>query len=529
MKNNLPVTDKEIILNDSHRIISTTDLKGRITSINADFLEISKFTEEELIGQSHNIVRHPDMPTEAFDDLWNSISNEKPWMGLVKNRCKNGDYYWVNAYVTPIFIDDQRVGYQSVRTKAKPGYKQQASSLYSQLRQGKKPSPIQKLLAYKNQIVTSIAIATPALVTMLATQGANTTTALGIIAGSILLSFVLMRTLNSRLTRLAALAKEYYHNDVSSLAYTGETNEYSEIEVAMLALSSQQVTLVELINRSCNELEDQLSNLSQATSITHKGLSSQQDELTQVLSAIHEMSTAVSQIASSAQNASDRSSEAGTQTEICSSSIKNNSQSMVELNDSINTSVNQVEKLKSDADSIGQIIKVINDIAEQTNLLALNAAIEAARAGEMGRGFAVVADEVRTLASRTQHSTSEIENTVKSLQSQVGEVVTAMEHGRKSANNTTDESNNLESSVNTIYGIINELNNMNDQIATATEEQSSVTEEINRNVTSINDASTDITHGFEKVNSANESLHITSKNLGSVVTFMKKTTLISSL
>lgn len=117
MKNNQPVTSVEYVLKDSDSIVSKTDLKGVITYINEDFLRISGFEEDELIGASHNIVRHPDMPVEAFADLWASLKANRPWTGFVKNRCKNGDFYWVKANATPIYEDGKCVGYMSVRSK----------------------------------------------------------------------------------------------------------------------------------------------------------------------------------------------------------------------------------------------------------------------------------------------------------------------------------------------------------------------------------------------------------------------------
>jgi methyl-accepting chemotaxis protein len=117
MRTNLPVTNTEVPLRDDTLIVSKTDLKGQITYINKDFLEISGFTEDELIGKPHNIVRHPDMPPEAFEDLWVALKDGRPWTGFVKNRCKNGDYYWVLANAAPIREAGQVVGYMSVRRK----------------------------------------------------------------------------------------------------------------------------------------------------------------------------------------------------------------------------------------------------------------------------------------------------------------------------------------------------------------------------------------------------------------------------
>ena len=137
MKINMPVTQNEVPLNEHHTIVSKTDLKGQITYINRDFIEISGFEESELIGKSHNIVRHPDMPSEAFADLWGNLKAGRPWNGLVKNRCKNGDYYWVEANAAPLWENGQIVGYVSVRTKAQPEQIRAASEAYRRFREGK--------------------------------------------------------------------------------------------------------------------------------------------------------------------------------------------------------------------------------------------------------------------------------------------------------------------------------------------------------------------------------------------------------
>ncbi len=134
MKNNQPVTNVEYVLSELDSIVSKTDLKGVITYINEDFLRISGFVESELIGKSHNIVRHPDMPVEAFADLWSSLKANRPWTGLVKNRCKNGDFYWVVANVTPIYESGQCVGYMSVRSKPSQDQINAANSAYALFR-----------------------------------------------------------------------------------------------------------------------------------------------------------------------------------------------------------------------------------------------------------------------------------------------------------------------------------------------------------------------------------------------------------
>ncbi|MFA7280893.1 MAG: methyl-accepting chemotaxis protein, partial [Sterolibacterium sp.] len=139
MRINMPVTSVEVPLTPTTLIVSKTDLKGQITYINRDFLDISGFTEAELIGQPHNIVRHPDMPPEAYEDLWKTLKAGRPWIGMVKNRCKNGDYYWVEAHATPLVENGQTVGYMSVRkmpTRSQVDAAEQAYRLFREKKQG---------------------------------------------------------------------------------------------------------------------------------------------------------------------------------------------------------------------------------------------------------------------------------------------------------------------------------------------------------------------------------------------------------
>ncbi len=137
MRTNLPVTQNEILLGEKSLIVSKTDLKGRMTYVNKDFLEISGFAEEELIGEPHNLVRHPDMPVEAFEDLWRDLKAGRPWVGYVKNRCKNGDFYWVEAHAAPIWENGEVVGYMSVRRKPAREAVAACEEAYKQFREGR--------------------------------------------------------------------------------------------------------------------------------------------------------------------------------------------------------------------------------------------------------------------------------------------------------------------------------------------------------------------------------------------------------
>lgn len=145
LKINMPITDQERPLPDGTTLISTTDLKGIITTINADLIAISGYSEEELLGANHNILRHPHMPSSIFDNMWHTIRRGGPWNGLVINRCRNGDYYWVDTFIALLRNRGEVVGYQAVHTRPNAERARRTQLMYEQMRNGKGPCPITPL------------------------------------------------------------------------------------------------------------------------------------------------------------------------------------------------------------------------------------------------------------------------------------------------------------------------------------------------------------------------------------------------
>ncbi|MFA5678035.1 MAG: PAS domain-containing protein [Pseudomonas sp.] len=139
MKINLPVTTQEVRLRAGDNLLTTTNLKGAISYANPAFERVSGFSQEEMLGKNHNIIRHPDMPPQAFEQMWRTIKSGKSWMGLVKNRCKNGDYYWVSAYVSPVMRDGEVIEYQSVRTMPARAQVEAAERCYAELSEKRTP------------------------------------------------------------------------------------------------------------------------------------------------------------------------------------------------------------------------------------------------------------------------------------------------------------------------------------------------------------------------------------------------------
>ncbi|MDX8394922.1 MAG: PAS domain-containing protein, partial [Mariprofundaceae bacterium] len=170
MRNNQPVTNTEQKMGPNDILVSRTDVKGLLVYANKAFCDIAGYTSDELMGQPHNCVRHPDMPSEAFQDLWDTLSQEKPWSGLVKNRCANGDYYWVIANVSPEYDASGRVsGYISVRTAPDQATITATEALYRDIKAGKAKCPktndypFWKRLKVKTLMIASTVITTVGL------------------------------------------------------------------------------------------------------------------------------------------------------------------------------------------------------------------------------------------------------------------------------------------------------------------------------------------------------------------------------
>src|SRR5690606_37706385 len=220
-------------------LMSTTNLRGQIRYANEDFCKVSGYTSEELHGRPHNLIRHPDMPPAAFADLWKTIQGGQSWMGIVKNRCKNGDHYWVDAFVSPIQSGTQTVEYQSVRTKPEQQVVTRAEQIYQTLNRNQQPWQLKwPKLSFKARLTLYAVLATLPLALYTLTQ-TPTPTALFLS----LFSFILIGTaiwLGSRpLDAVAQEAREVVHNPLIQLIYTGRTDELGQLQVALKMCRSQ--------------------------------------------------------------------------------------------------------------------------------------------------------------------------------------------------------------------------------------------------------------------------------------------------
>ena len=489
MKINLPVTGAENDYPRDLHIVSTTDLKGITTSVNDDFKAIAGFSDEELLGKSHNVVRHPDMPPAAFADLWATIKQGKPWMGIVKNRCKNGDHYWVDAYVTPIHENGQITGYQSVRSKPSKAHVENADKLYQLINKG-----IPFLQQQRNKLRVGLmgkiyfgflcALIPP--MAILALLPVSKLMALLLACFATMAGGVVAAKLVARPWEQAAKSSsEIFDNAVARQVYVGRDDELGQLQLVIKALQSQLGTVVWRIDAAVGELDGIAASASAAVEQANAGIFEQQSETEQVATAMNEMSATVHEVARNTAKAAEAAHNAEAVSKEGALAATESICGIDALVEEVKQAAEIIRNLEQESKSVGSVLEVIRGIAEQTNLLALNAAIEAARAGEAGRGFAVVADEVRTLASRTQQSTAEIDGMISRLQAEARGAVQAMEKAQGSAQANADQVETLAESLAGISGAVRSINDMNTQIATAAEEQSAVSEEINRNIVNI--------------------------------------------
>ncbi|MFO8024773.1 methyl-accepting chemotaxis protein [Thiohalophilus sp.] len=507
MKKNYPVTNLEKEYSEDLRIITTTDLKGIITYANDAFVEVSGFSREELVGKNHNVVRHPDMPPAAYEDMWQTLKAGKQWMGIVKNRCKNGDHYWVQAHVTPVYSHGEMSGYQSVRILPKREWVHRAERVYARLNAGKKPfSWLMKLACAARRTGKYLLILLPLVIA----AGLLGQLAWPYLLGGALVSLPVATLLSYGegriLKKRAHLAREVFDNALAQWIFTGRLSGVGVYELGLITQQAMLRTILGTVGDSAIRLGDLANDNTSVVEQTRQGVQRQCDEIDQVATAMNEMAATVQEVAQNTENARGAANEATEQARTGALTVTEAIGVIENLSESVKQAQQVIQKLSEDSTSIGSVLEVITGIAEQTNLLALNAAIEAARAGEQGRGFAVVADEVRTLAQRTQDSTKEIHAIVERIQAGVQHVVNEMGDVTEKAEHGVMQVEESAMALSEISGTVTAINDMNTQIASAAEEQSAVAEEVNRNIININQVSQETADGAKVMSKSSQHL-----------------------
>lgn len=506
MRKNLPVTNNEITYPSHYRILSTTNPKGQITQMNADFLEVAGFDEEELLNKQHNRVRHPDMPPAAFESLWSTAKAGNDWMGIVKNRCKNGDHYWVDAFVTPIMQNNEVTEIQSVRTKPKAEYVDRAEAVYKNLNEGKdfKASPLAKISLPQRIWATSTLAWLPCLFAIFTQASGSVVGGLAIFA--LIASFIAMQLGSARHNQVIKKANALYKNPLMRYVYTGKHDDIAQIELALKMQESKLDAVVSRLKASGQIIMKVSEQVSDGAKNVNDVAIKQQEEVTLIATAINEMASTAQEVANSSMNATASLGEAQSHVENGNDQVGRASQAFAELQNTLEHASKEVQELDQQSSEIGSVITVITEIAGQTNLLALNAAIEAARAGEQGRGFAVVADEVRALASRTQESTEQIQSIIEKLQQGTKSVVKSMHEGEERIKDSVETINLANESLSGINQATASIHDITCQITAAVEEQAKVSDELNKNIVSISEMADCVSETADTSSKASEEM-----------------------
>ncbi len=513
------MSNAEIGFDINQQLVSTTDLNSNITYANENFCKIAGYSLEELVGKPHNIVRHPDMPKAAFADLWAKLKSGQSWRGMVKNRCKNGGYYWVDAYVTPLYIDGRHVGYQSVRFSPSAELKKKAQAVYDKINANEEIET-----KFTQKVRQSISLASVlffmGFLFYAHGMGAEITylSELGSIIYLVFL-FLMNRTeLQKTPSVLSAMRAEF--DSPSRLIYAG--NQPSDIAKFHIGLLEARIkTILGRTSDATAELKSLASELVTISETTTQSIQKESEELEQLATAIEEMSVTAKEIGRSTADSADKTRETQERCVKTQTVMTSTTEKVTLMASEIQSVASSAVDLVEQANEIDQAMVEIQGIADQTNLLALNAAIEAARAGEFGRGFSVVADEVRALSSRTHSATQTIQSSVSKMQSTLKLWVEKMQNSSEQADQALGETSLTQELVSEISDMMTEVFEISTSISTAAEEQSMVSGEISANVSKINDLSRENLEHSLHVKENSEQLTVKSNSIAALSDMFK--------
>jgi len=466
MRVNLPVSQHEYAFPKGQTLVSTTDLKGRILYCNPMFIEVSGYEKEELLGQPHNIVRHPDMPEEAYRDMWETIAKGIPWSAPVKNRRKDGTFYWVMANVTPLMQGDQPTGYMSVRTEATREQIQAADALYKQMQAEKQAGMLVHRLSAGQLVKDTLwgrvgrALALGPMGKMMACTlllvvaswcaallGGHTLSLasgaawLGVVVLALGMAVYLHQVTVAPLSQMLLWANRMAAGDLTQKISATRSDTVGQLQKALAQLNVNLLSIVRDARQESEHMQVSTREIAQGNQDLSSRTEAQASNLQQTAASMEEITGTVKQTAESARQASVLATQATQVAERSSSAV-----------DGVADTMKQIQAASG---RISEITQLIDSIAFQTNILALNAAVEAARAGDQGRGFAVVASEVRSLSHRTLSAAKEIRQLIDDSATKVTEGHEKTDAAQK----TMAESLELVRRVNTLIGEIHSASN----------------------------------------------------------------------
>lgn len=338
---------------------------------------------------------------------------------------------------------------------------------------------------------------------------------------SIIIAVILSRSINVPLNAAVSSAEVIAQGDLTQLIKVEGSDEITRLANALKIMQGNLREAIKQISSSANQLASAAEELNLVTEDSSRGLQLQNDEIQQAATAITEMSSAVDEVARTAQQTSEASIESAKYASQGKIRVTETTAVIIDMNNEMVVNTEVISQLASQVASIGKVLDVIRAVSEQTNLLALNAAIEAARAGEAGRGFAVVADEVRNLAHRTQESTGEIELMVQQVQLSAEQAVTSIQNTSLKSSHAQDVANQAAETLELITSRIISISDSNHIIASAAEEQSNVAREIDNNILKISDLASQTAAGSHQTTASSIELTRLAVELNDLVTRFK--------
>lgn len=512
MRHNGYISQVAYEISENDFLISRTDVEGYIQYANQRFIEVSGFSEEELISEPHNVVRHPDMPAEVYEDMWNTLHQGLSWQGYVKNRRKNGDHYWVHAHIVPIVEEGRLQGYASMRSYAGREKSEFYEKLYRDMRESRSRYYVKRgelkrkgLLGLVPRFnlfgVPSRLVLSTAAVLGLMSLGIVSTAywQLSLAEAMLPLAFVgacvmvgsalLVRTVSRSMYASRDAALQLAAGNLSATISESSRAPLYETFKALGLMRRSLLSMASDIRKNTDVVAPAVQEISRNNSNMTSRLEQQASAIQQTAASMEEISSTVRQSAENAQLATQAANSNLHEVDASSERTEALSQAMAELT--------------AQADQMKDMVQTIDAIAFQTNILALNASVEAARAGDHGRGFSVVAQEVRKLSNQTAEAAKQVQSMIENTSRSVAE---SSEHTRLTREGTLR-----------IREASRRVNDLMEEISAAAKEQSEGVGQIGLAITEIDNATQASVADMDSYRRVAEALYGESRALGNSV------------